>query len=129
MFNLEWFDESYAFEGVTLFHTVILSLIILLVVYMQYFKRASELPTSSVCYYCCSLDDTFLDSDTPFILFYNPESGGFYRNTIVQQLMKQYPNIVCVNVLKVNLVSTIRSMTPSKNTKVIICGGDISIII
>ena len=53
--NLEWFDESYAFEGVTLFRTVILSLIILLVVYMQYFKRASELPTSSVCYYCCSI--------------------------------------------------------------------------
>ena len=51
MFNLEWFDESYTFEGVTLFRTVILSLIILLVVYMQYFKRAPALPTSR--FVCC----------------------------------------------------------------------------
>ena len=41
MFNLEWFDESYAFEGVTLFRTVILWLIILLVVCMCIVRRVS----------------------------------------------------------------------------------------
>ena len=45
MFNLEWFDESYAFEGVTLFRTVILSLIILLVVYVQCLERSSVIVT------------------------------------------------------------------------------------
>ena len=45
MFNLEWFDESYTFEGVTLFRTVILSLIILLVVYVQCLERSSVVVT------------------------------------------------------------------------------------
>lgn len=126
MFNLEWFDETYALEGVSLFRSVLLSLIIILIIYMQYFKQSMKKPTCSKYTLFCSLVDDFSDNGTPFILFYNPESGGFHRNTIVQQLMKQYSNMVCVNVLKGDLVSTIQSITPTEKTKVIICGGDIS---
>ena len=42
MFNLEWFDETYALEGVSLFRSVLLSLIIILIIYMQYFKQSMK---------------------------------------------------------------------------------------
>ena len=49
MTNLELFDESLAFKGVTLFRSVILGLIILLFMYKQYCKQTNKVPTSTNC--------------------------------------------------------------------------------
>lgn len=72
------------------------------------------------------IDDNTPEEKSPVILFYNPKSGGYYRSRFLSDMLSSRPMCVCVDISNPNCISTLRSIVPTPQSQIIICGGDIS---
>ena len=76
--------------------------------------------------YCVCHNDNTPEEKSPVILFYNPKSGGYYRSRFLSDMLSSRPMCVCVDISNPNCISTLRSIVPTPQSQIIICGGDIS---
>lgn len=65
-------------------------------------------------------------NDLSIYVFYNPLSGGFSKSFIKECKENTRYNIVLISMTDPNSSAFIDNIVPSPNSRIVICGGDIS---
>lgn len=66
------------------------------------------------------------NTDLSIYVFYNPLSGGFSKSFIKKCSENTTYNIVLISMTDPDSSAFIDNIIPSSNTRIVICGGDIS---
>ena len=128
---MHWFDVKSLFDifipgNQPIFLVVIVTAGVMLVSYMfwnYYYCGLSLVSKQNIT--VKEREDDCLRSGL-ILLFYNPKSGSFNGSRILSRVKKHHDQVLTFCVSDPFLPSTLKSLIPSSQMRIVICGGDIS---